>query len=316
MIFADAGCTVGMGHVNRCLPVFNELKDLGSKAELVVPFCPDKLNELGIVGITSVADDLDAIIAFIDAAKVDTVVIDSYRYVPEICEAIFKKRGVKIILFDDRYLPQAKVHVVVNASPAAMESRYAAGVAERFLLGPRYVSINPCYRECRAQFVVRSNVRKILVSLGGSDVKDRTSDLVSALDDSLPADVEILVTETGTQAGRVRYAGWLKEDALANEMCQCDIALLGGGTMLIQTACIGLPAVAWPQHDWQQKHAEVWLKQGTALLVKSPDEVGRTISKCFDVESRRGMSYRGRTLVDGLGSARIAAFIAGEDDQG
>lgn len=315
LFFADAGPHVGMGHVNRTRPVFDLLRQKGMEVQMFVPLGHDRLTNLGLGDTSSVLDRSDDICAFIVSKPMDQIVIDSYRYIPEICATVRRMGDTKLVLYDDHYWPQERVQVIVNGSPAAKIASYKTGMAETFLLGPRYTSIGAVFKEARHRFVLRDEVRRVLVSLGGADIDHRIETYVSALDNALPAGVEILVAGAGGRKGRVHDLGWLEQGELARTICECDFAFFAAGSMLAQVACVGLPTAAWPQTDGQRQHAAAWAEQGSVITLGSLAEIGSVVNRCFEKETRRQMSESGRAIVDGMGAGRIAEnIIQGAED--
>jgi len=292
--------------------VLDLLRQKGVEVQMIAPINHSRIEDLGFGDTVSVPDRSEDVCTLIGSRGVDQVVIDSYRYIPEICATVRRMGDTRLVLFDDHYEPEEGVQVIINGSPAAKKTSYKTCVAERFLLGPRYASICAVFKEARDRFIVRDEVRKVLVSLGGSDMNHRIKEFVMALDEALPARVEILVTGAGGQKGRVHYLGWLGQGELASSMCDCDFAFFAGGSTLVQVACVGLPTAAWPQTDGQRKHAGVWSDQGSVILLESLEEIRMVVNRCFGKETRRRMSESGRAVVDGLGSRRIAEALLQE----
>ena len=79
--------------------------------------------------------------------------------------------------------------------------------------------------------------------------------------------------------------------------------------MLIQTACVGLPTISWPQTPEQQKHAAAWERRGAIIAMRGLDALPVSLSRLQSQSFRLQLSHLGRSLVDGLVAGRIAVQL-------
>lgn len=300
----------------RCAAVVEAVRRRGAEAEMVIPEGASIPGLEGVAEIRRVPDEAEVLGLAAAEGKPDVVVLDSYRHVTEVFEKVRRSGKVRVALFDDHYHPSVRADVLINGAPDAGEDRYAASAAGRLLLGSEYAAISGVFREARKRFAVRPDVRRVMVSLGGSEVGDRIGKLAAALDRVLPAGTEIVVTASpaaGSVSARVRFCGWKDPATAAQVMAESDMAFLAGGTMLTQAACLGLPAAAWPLNENQRRHAAVWAKQGTIVVFEALKEIPGLLDRCLGRKARLEMHARGRKLVDGQGAERIADAILSPD---
>jgi spore coat polysaccharide biosynthesis predicted glycosyltransferase SpsG len=89
-----------------------------------------------------------------------------------------------------------------------------------------------------------------------------------------------------------------------------DLAFVGGGTTMIEAACLGTPAVVLPQNVGERHFATIFAESGAVLVSpERSDEVvsmiKNTLSECADESIRRKMSDAGKRAIDGRGGERI-----------
>lgn len=232
------------------------------------------------------------------------VLLDSYRQKDELIASV---AGCPVAMFDDHYRVPTGISLVINASPAAKVDRYKH--APLTLLGPVYASLNAAFRNARGNFRVREKVGKVMVALGGNDTEGQLPFVTEALLENL--DGAVLAVCGAPEAkiaenSRVIRQPWLGQETIAELMSDCDLAVLAGGQMLVQAACVGLPAIAWPQTQNQAAHARSWEEMGSTIVVDELAALPAAVANISAVEHRSQMSQSGQRVVDGLGAGRIA----------
>ncbi len=312
VLYAEAGTGVGLGHVFRLYPLFQRMTSVGVRAEMIVPLPQDRLRNLGLDGVREVLGEQDSIERELARLQPRWVVLDSYRYLNRLSRFLRQRPGCKVMVFDDHYTLEEKVDVVINFSPAADSSRYRQDIAGRFLMGPDFSPIAAAFVEARQNYRVRPEVQNILVALGGDDVNANIGGLISAalriVNQSVG--VDLLGNRLPDRpTNGVRVVGWLSQEDLGRRTVQYDLAVLAGGSMLHQFACVGVPVISWPQTAMQQRHASAWQDVGSVSILGRPDELHGAVSGMQSSEQRSRLSAAGRSSVDGRGAERIVAYL-------
>ncbi len=314
VLFADGGeVGVGLGHIFRLYPVFRHLCAMGVSAEMLVPLGEKLLAQLGLEGVKSAPPDPEAIVAALCRPATAVAVLDTYRYRQPLYGRL-SERGCRLAIFDDHFCVKQKVALVVNSSPVVSADDYGANVASRFLLGPAYASVSGGFAESRSRYVVSSDISRILVALGGTDARGNLFALLGSLLPLLRTPVEICVLSASPVSvdtpDHVKLTwAWLDQGSLAQRMPDFDLAILAGGTMMLQTACVGIPTISWPQTPGQQAHAAAWESKGAVIAIKGLDGLAAAVSRLQSSCLRLQLSRSGRSLVDGLGAGRIASCL-------
>jgi spore coat polysaccharide biosynthesis predicted glycosyltransferase SpsG len=311
VLFANAGAAVGMGHLFRSLAVGEALGRRSIRARLLVPREAAQATAGCSVEVEPVGADPSVIAAAILERGPDRVVIDSYPHLRPLARALHDA-GIPVAVFDDEYTVEPTARWVVNASPHADADRYRAITGAALLLGPRYASVAPVFREARRRFRVRERLGRVLVALGGTDAAGNLGALIDRLEAELPESVSLDVVGAvpARTSTRVRWHGFMDQPDLADLMARSDAAVLGGGSMLMQSMTVGLPAVAWPQVARQRGHAAAWSEYGGIEVAEEAGDAARRLSRLADSVVRRRMAGAGRSAIDGKGPDRIAAELA------
>ena len=232
------------------------------------------------------------------------VLLDSYRNRTKIINAA---SGSPVVLFDDHFNPPKSISVIINASPSATAHQYDG--SQKILLGPKYASLHRAFRVARTRFHVRETIRTILVALGGNDTAGNLPFVASTLLQIFPNARLMVCGSPGAvvpEHPRILRKEWLNQPDMAGLMSSCDMAVLAGGQMLVQAACIGLPALALPQSSNQSLHAASWQDTGSVVMVEEVSGLQAAASLLLPKQRRSRMSVMGRSAVDGRGAARVA----------
>jgi len=312
LLYADAGPGLGLGHVLRLYPLFQRMKALQTEAEMLVPLPENRLHELGLVGVREALGGPDVVEKEFTRLQPSVGILDSYRYTNRFSCFLRQRTGCKVVVFDDHYMLEEDVDVVINTSPAADGSRYRQSVAKTFLFGPRFSPIAPAFLGARRGYRVRPVIQNILVALGGDDATNKLDRLVPEVARTAGKNVgvDVLGAELPRYAASgVRAVGWLRQEDLARRAIDYDLAVLAGGTMLHQFACVGMPIISWPQTEKQQEHASAWEKIGSVVVLGRLAEIPALIFSVQSPERRGQLSEAGRRIVDGLGVNRIISHL-------
>jgi spore coat polysaccharide biosynthesis predicted glycosyltransferase SpsG len=258
---------------------------------------------------------VDRSIRAIAALRPDVVVIDdpiashAARWV-----AHARRLGCLVVSIHDLGLGCRDADIVVDGSV----TRPAVGSRGATLAGPRFAVLDP-------SFSSRSNARRagragtrVLISLGGGPRTRMASAIAAAISSAEPdADVRVVggFISKFADARRERIT-WIGAPlGLGDELSRADVAVIGGGVSLYEAAALGVPTVAVPVVRAQEPTVAAFTRRRAALGTPSIDTAPRVIAMqaarlLRDGRLRHQISRTARTVVDGRGSARVAAAIA------
>jgi spore coat polysaccharide biosynthesis predicted glycosyltransferase SpsG len=275
----DEGPGIGLGHRRRIEGLAHELDVLGLDVEFHV------------LGAEAVAGDI--------------VLVDSYRVRADDRSRV---RGDLVIAIDDIERDLA-VDFVIDPDPGAdarVHSTAAAVVA-----GAPYALVDPALRRLPC-LPIRESVGLVLVTTGGSDADGHGTRVANALADALPGvKIRQVVGPWGLGSDDDRIETVHAPDGLGPELAAADLVITAGGVTMLEACCLGRPVVAFSIAQGQGRALAGAAHVGAvvAVDVSSAAEVATRLADDVNVRSRLAASAR--ILVDGQGSARVAAVIAG-----
>jgi UDP-2,4-diacetamido-2,4,6-trideoxy-beta-L-altropyranose hydrolase len=337
LIRADASQEIGTGHVMRCLALAQAWKDLGGSAIFAMSGeMPEIENRLKGDGFTvyriaakpGSEEDATLTADLAVSQRAWFVVMDGYHFDSQY-QMSLKEAGLRLLFIDDYgHAGFYVADLVLNQNVYAREGLYKNRSFEtRLLLGPAFVLLRREFWPWRGRF--RKNpktARKILITLGGSDLENVTLLILSSLQ-NLTADGIEVVAVVG--AGNVHSASLEASSKSANDtiklvrnisnmpelMAWADIAIISGGTTSYETAFMGLPALIVIIAENQVLVAEKLDEIGAAINLGWPHDLSceRLQKAIEDLRingcARERMSNIGRQLVDGGGTSRVVKVM-------
>ncbi len=152
----------------------------------------------------------------------------------------------------------------------------------------------------------------MLVTTGGTDSAGIGARIAVELADALPAvRIRHVVGPWGRGADDARVESVDAPDGLGPEIAASDIVVTAGGVSMLEACCLGRPVVAFSIAVGQDRslHGAAQVGAVRAADVESAALVTRAL--VHDRAGRQRLSEAAQTLIDGQGSARVAAIIAG-----
>ena len=166
----------------------------------------------------------------------------------------------------------------------------------------------------------------MLLSFGGSDPQGLTLKAARALE-ALHPEVEVIAVagaafsyrkELDALMGTLRRPVRVINDAaghISELMLDADVMVGSGGMSVYEIAALGTPGVILGQNVREDRRMREFARHGTVVYLGLGVEVdeariaGAVDALLRDPARRRGMSERGRALVDGYGAARAAEAV-------
>ena len=326
VILTEGGGLRGFGHVARCLSLAEAFVEAGIRPELildgddiVVEFvrrcdCSVPIRRMAWPRLRHRLRDM--------ISGADLVIVDSYQADAEVIADVSAQAGLAVFVDDNRGLDYPP-GVIVNPSIYARVEDYRQRPGRHYLVGANYCMLRKCFWDL-APKSIRPVVQKILVAMGGSDVKCLAPAILSFLCDEYPGAAKYVIA-TPAYPGRadlsvgadnntevIYYAA---EADLVALMLDADVAIAAGGQTLFELVRTGVPTVAVPVVEHQEDG--VWALQRLRLVERVAFQTGeplraalsRALRRLEDPAERERRSRRGRELVDGQGSRRVVDFV-------
>ena len=333
-IRVDSSPEIGIGHMMRCLTLAQELKnnfdkiifltqkDSGNfigtimKNEFEVIFIPTTNNDPNIIKnlITAYSENKNFLL--IDHYDIDTNFESSLKNIFErifVIDDLANRKHDCDLLIDQNYyrdLNQRYEKLIQNGTIA--------------LLGPKYAIIRPEFRTINKKVIKKnSQIKKILVSFGGSDPTNECKKALDALCSIENSKFEIVVV-AGIYNHKFEQLKKLYEkysnikiyrhvNDLSRLMLNSDLFIGAGGTTTWERFYMGLPSIVTIISDDQRESIEFLSDMGHIInLGLAKNVTSKTYAQTLQKPNSDliyNMSLHNQKLVDGNGSNRIKKQI-------
>lgn len=344
VIRADAGIEIGAGHLMRCLALAQAWRRRYG-AVIFVSRCEngylkqrvlDEGFELIDVEKPYSPQDIQLTLEILDAYKPVCIVLDGYNFGSEYQSAV-RRSGVQLLVIDDyNHLPVYHADILLNQNICAEHFKYRCNPAATNLTGPRYVLLRREFLERRNRHREREHVRRILVTLGGSDPDNVSMKILRALrmlqiDEEIDVDLVVGPISEHRQALELELQRWKEETgrllprarlvenpSMPDVMAGADMAISSAGSTCWELAFMGVPFLVMVLADNQEENARGLDKAGIASNLGWAHETQTQIAQwakaiehmISDPRGRKSKSAEGAALIDGHGADRVVERIA------
>lgn len=325
-IRADATAALGGGHIMRCLTLAQALRRRGAEVALFVNAdafrtVPSLREEVAAYTCEAGADAAVAAIRSVWAHGADLAVVDLYAW-DAAEERTLRAAAPHIAIIDDLANRAHDAELLVDQTHGRTVDAYASlAFGAHILTGANYALLRPQFAAARDGALDRRRVggavKRVLVSMGLTDVGGVTARVVTALRAAVPDVVlDVLVTGAAQSLPALRVMNDPKLQLHVDEfntapiMAAADLAVGAAGTTTWERCCLGLPSVVLVMADNQREIAANLVAAGAARLAENVDQVAREISAlCADDNARLAMAVASAEVVDGRGADQVAAAI-------
>ena len=332
----DSSSQMGVGHLMRCLTLADELKKQNHNTTficrelkgnlikliehrvLILPVDKDFQSDdlyLSWLGATQEQDAKQTIQVIHDNA--DLLIVDSYA-LDEVWHKQLKPHAKKIMVIDDLADREFDCDVLLNQNLASKQGDYQGKVPSdcELLLGCEYALLRPEFAAFRKRALEKrkktQEIKNILISMGGSDKKNITYNVLQQLNDGF----NIVVVLSSASLHREMIMDYVKgknieviinADNMAELMLDADLAIGAGGSTSWERCCLGLPTLLFVTAENQKVIAENLERLGAVMIVRSLKDDLQMIVSNFDLW--RTMSEKSQAICDGFGVKRIKIWL-------
>jgi UDP-2,4-diacetamido-2,4,6-trideoxy-beta-L-altropyranose hydrolase len=341
VIRADASATLGSGHVRRSLSFAAPLLGRQWRVGLAVnpeaiTIVPEIVHREDIDVLALDSTDLDGDTRELAALNrhwphgADLIIIDHYRRGAKY-ERSVRHFAQRTIAIDDMANRRHNVDALLDSAPGRIAQDYAALMDRpaQLLLGPQFALVTPAFAAARPAALARreanDDVRRILVSFGGTDPLGMTVQALQALAEAgFDGEVEAVFGLDGAGAREARELSTrvpftlevtVNATDMAARMARADLAIGAAGSSSYERCCVGLPAVVAVVADNQSAIASSLAANGAAISIgpASPSMVERLTTVLAELLAQpvrvAQMARRAAGLVDGRGAERAVAMV-------
>lgn len=183
-IFTEGGNRSGLGHISRCSSLYDELNRRGNIVEMIVLSESDQIDFLQgrqyqIINWLSETFLMDFL------TSDDDCIVDSYLASKEICTVI-SQCARKVLFIDDNGRIEYPDGIIVNPSLHPQAVTYSEVDSNCYLIGPKYSILRPPFTKAVRESI-QSDVKEVLITMGGSDLHNLTPDILRLLSAHYPS---------------------------------------------------------------------------------------------------------------------------------
>ncbi len=277
------------------------------------------------------AEDLRQTISAARLHNAEWLIVDGYHFDAHYLSEL-QCVGSVLLIDDNGELEFYSPELVLNQNGHARAEMYAKhGPRTRLLLGPRYALLRNEFMAYRAWVrKIAARGTRVLLTMGGSDPKDLTPSVLSALAGLSIDDLRIRVVVGGSAENRNRVAETARKfpsrvETISNAanmaelMAWADLAIAGAGTTCWEMCLLGLPAVLVVVAENQRFIARHLAEKGAAVNAGPADSIdGTSLTRgaaelLGSMDRRLQMSQAARQLVDGRGRERVLETMRTRD---
>lgn len=268
LIRADGGFNVGMGHIIRCMALYDELIKnnvecifVSRKDKVVESYFKDKKARYILIGSIALAGEKIEIKNIIKNYNTDVIITDSYNINEEYL-LFLKSLSRYLVSIDDNYLFNYPSDIVVNPNVYAERKKYNNNIS-KYLLGGQYCILRDEFRE-KSHKNIKVKAENILITMGGTDVNNVTPFIIKVIKKIHGININVII-------GKGFENKELIEGSCKNEqnikliynpkdmrilMEHADICISSSGSTLYELASLGVPTLFVIQADNQLRLAE------------------------------------------------------------
>lgn len=343
----DASVETGAGHVMRCLTLAQSLVALGADCRFITRAMPigliEKIQSAGCdlisldkrgqplafseaVSCTSREIDAQQTRAVLQEWGIDWLVVDHYC-LDQQWERAQRSVSPKILVIDDlaNRVHDCDVILDQNLGRSADDYREKVPAHCHVLIGPQFALLRPEFaalREATLRRRERPTLKRILVTMGGSDAHNATGAVLEALSAcNLPQDVHLAVVvgslspwqaSIQTQVGSIPYTATVVTDVtnMALQMANADICIGAGGISSWERCCLGLPSLVVTLAENQKSSIHALAEIGAAFSIGDISSISENLPRAIDriasPAQLLSMISAASSVVDGLGASRLS----------
>lgn len=177
-IFTEGGSGIGLGHVSRCSSLYDEVASRGLEVEFIIYGDIEKIDLLKgriVKNIYWLSEDyLNNSIQ-----NTDYCIVDSYLASRELYQIIAEK-SKKTLYIDDNARIEYPKGIIVNPSLSVDGLNYSKNNQNTYLLGAKHIILRSPFLNVERN-TINQDVKEVLITMGGSDIRDLTPRILSSI---------------------------------------------------------------------------------------------------------------------------------------
>ncbi len=321
LIFTEGGSQIGLGHISRCSSLYDELEDRDVEVKFIINGDATNLEVVQNKNV-EIVNWLSAEFLNLYINDNDYCIVDSYLADQKLYEVISEK-SCKCLFIDDNGRIEYPDGIVVNPSLNTDSIRYPK-IDKNYLQGPVYIILRKAF--INSKRFINTEVKEVLITLGGSDVSNLTPTILNALCKSYPEFFFNIVIGNAfnnideiesIESANIKLLYNLNANNMKEIMVKSDIAITAAGQTIYELLATQTPFIPIKIVDNQQNNMMGLKKYNlieNVLNYRSPffiKDLKAQFEELLDYNRRTEISASYGKIVDGLGSKRIVNSLLG-----
>ncbi len=322
LILTEGGKNAGLGHIARCVSVYQAFEEVGIRPELVVngdETVPDFVRGKNC-RIFDWLSDRESL--FVGLRGADIVFVDSYLADYELYEKISDIAGTGVYFDDDIRIKYPK-GFVLNGAVFAERMSYPEGNGVKYLLGTQYAPLRREFWEVPEK-AINAILETVMITFGGADIRNLTPRILKLLQSTYPELFKKVIigrcfqniTEIEELEDNYTELIYYPDAAeMKKAMLESDTAISSAGQTMYELARTGVPTIGICTAENQSRNIKEWADTGFLEYLgwydceRFEQKLKSRLEHLVDKYARMNVSQAGRKIVDGQGCKRVLNAI-------
>lgn len=320
-IFTEQGEKCGLGHLSRCIALYEEIESRGYEPHLFLDGdleMPTNLYKSNVTfmnwwNIKSFSSNF--------FANVDFAIIDSYIADEELYEFI-SKNTKRTLYLDDTNRMEYPDGIIVNPILSINNLGYSKNNMKKLYYGKEYIILRSSFKG-KCEKTINESVRDVLVNLGGGDSQNLNDSIIDSVigkeENShfhmiLPKSQYNYFLEKHSTRNLTFYNN-VSGSEMNDLMDKVDVAISGAGQSTYELIYMLVPFIAVKTADNQSNNIKALSNAICNYIIVDAKAKGsvETIYEKFqclkDSNARQKLSCKQQNIIDGNGKRRIVDLL-------
>ena len=318
-ILTEGGKNKGMGHISRCLSLYQAFESKGYSSQLIVSGDSSILmtlqgtDYLRLEWINKPSEILSIV------NKADIIIIDSY-YCPLDLYHKFANRCKKAIYIDDNIRIEYPEGIVINGVMCGEKLNYPKTKNITYLLGQDYAFLRKDFWDVPIR-KINKEINSIMIMVGSNDINGLSFRILKSIIAKFPKAEKTIVLYNG----ETPYLEYFNDnstvyfDLTSSEMkaimIKSDIAISAAGQTTYELCRVGTPFVAINTADNQSYSINCFKNNGLIrqVIQNNDSELKKKIllelDKLSDYHLRKAISQKMQKSITGKGPLTVIEYL-------
>ena len=318
IIFTEAGSDIGLGHLTRCIALYDEIKSRNLNVKLFI-FGDLNTHSLLLNKNYKIINWMSPIFLENSISHFDYIIIDSYIANEEIYRIIHKLSN-KFLIVDDFERLNYPGTLVLN--PAIKNDYKDEFLNNHFVLkGLDYIIL-------RKEFLIRKfnktklHVEDVLVMIGGTDNLNLIPIIINEIcifykdiKFHIVFNKDVKSLENLNEEKNIIYYKDLSSEEISNLMSKIDFAISSAGQSIYELIYLNKPFISIQVAENQKNNINFLKEKVSDELILSHKDLSLieklrlSFDKLCAIEFREEIKLKMNDIIDGFGSKRIIDFM-------